>query len=228
MTWFSRSEYFTIVEILKEKIEQWKIKNGTLIIKVRGMSFDEMFIKSRALPFTGERYSREFICLLPVVPEGEMNRKNSALYRKLKGLESKLEWNGIFKKKPYFRFLKKEEEIKKYPGLKPDRKLIDALNIRTDLMNKIEQARIDEIIIKLFSGVDEKRLPFFGEENSEKVEISFFKNPKKIQWIFYLMKGIIFISKEKRCEKMLNLILEIMNDIVSITRDITSLYYKEE
>jgi len=213
-----------IVQILKDRIEDWGITSNVLFIKPREATFDELIFRSLPIRFTGERYKREFVCYAEVVVEEDMNEDQCDLYRKLKGLECELKWEGLFIKRPRFDFPDNIETIKKYiPPLKPDNTLVDALNSEEYLLKTVREEKIDELTIGLFSGIRKEQIAFADSGTWSHIA-DYYAHPKKIQWIFHLMKGMYHIDLQKHCQRTINHIFDVLNEVSDITKKITDTF----
>jgi len=131
---------------------------------------------------TDFKYS--FACEVEIIPEDKMNNKYCELYRKLKNLECELVWMGKIWKKGFFRPI--SDELQTYiPQLKPSFGLVETLHANADIMKLINKLKPEELILKLYSGIDITK----SMNDLFKLQVNFYHNPTKIAWIIRLTEG---------------------------------------
>ncbi len=202
-----------IVSYLGSLVRRWEARGSEVIIELSSkISRIAFYIKPIGFGF-GE-HEAVFVGFYTVVPPESMDENKSELYRRLKPLECELRWEGLIRRKPYWKPFVGLEILRKKIGLKPESLLSDALMSDPEINRLIRKVKPEEAWVALDSGVSHIA---GGVENTESAAVEYFRNPEEVKFVMYVSKlcEVAMISKEDTID-ILRFMVRIAEEIDNI------------
>lgn len=180
-----------VVKVLSAFLTKWNPTIGGTLVYPKDTLFEEMLIKTVPVGL-GFENATEFSCSVNVVPEEEMDEKKREIYRRLKGMECELEYEGTISKKPRFKPSESLSKLTRFvPSLLISNDLVNTLHNEGKLISLIRTVRPDEL---KFSLISVTQADFAEIATSSEGMLSsmarFYNEPKRIVWVFKLKKMI--------------------------------------
>ena len=184
-----------IVHYLKDYIKSWKGSEKRFIIEPKNASFSFIECVAENILFGFGEVKWNISAIIPLFSKEKISEEISTVFRKLKGMECRLKWEGFGKRKPNFVLL---PIVFKYeiflPDLKPNLRLIEYLANDKSLLDLIKIIKPDDLFFTLKLG-----LPKINESFPEFLQRCY-NRPEEITWVVTLVRSFPrdeFISYKK-------------------------------
>ena len=186
------------LQCIKDKIKEWIFLGGDFyLIKSNNSILKEFSFKKRPMqagipiqiPF-GDKVS-VFTGIVEVVDKNSMNATYKDLYRKLKNMETQLNWSR-FMRKPYFGPHHTLETVQSFiPSIRVDNTLSGKLNSDKQLISLIKKIQPDNLSVTLSVVDPEQQFLVSSKEDFKNMLVAYYEDPKSITWIITLEKAIL-------------------------------------
>lgn len=169
-------DYARVVNSLRERVREWRIARGGVVLVPTHANFDLLIVGKRPLGYSSDF---KWTFTAPVVIEWPP-RKLVDAYRRLKAMECELHIEGIFKRRYSF----VESSVKKalFPGIGFDDRLAESLEESRELAELLRKASPDELYISTYYELKPGR-------SAVECLIESFERPEKLGWLITASRG---------------------------------------
>jgi len=212
-----------VIKALEGRIKDWKNYKGIVMITPKSLSLDKIYFFRRYLQLSYDRKSI-FIGRVSIPTDMLSFSEIKDLYMKLKGMECEFE-KGFLWRKPQFKTRLVLLELKKrLPDLNMDETLINELNRDETLLRLVKSIQPETLTIQLSAAPEPIILksfesPLLSIEDFYDAEISYCKNPGRIEWEITLTR---ILERGFSYKKIVNRILDTFEQISQKLRTISA------
>lgn len=203
------------MQYLPDKVKSWRGSENKFIIEPKNANFSQIICVAQEISFGFGELKWDMSAVVPVVPKEEMNEEAKRIFRRLKGMECQLEWEGLGKRKPKFVLAPTLSDQRKFlPDLVVSPKIVNYLNKKTEVLDLLRTVKPDNILLALYIG--------FPEDSNHVFRIyqRYYENPQEITWIA-IMRRAFLRGEMIRYRKLFLAIYDFFNETGSALRNLT-------
>jgi len=173
-----------LVHYLKNHVKSWNGNERRFIIELKDASFPIIECIAEDILFGFGEMKWNISAIVPLISDRKISEKDSAVLRKLKGMECQLKWQGFGKRKPKFALLPIVYKYESFlPNLKPDSRLAECLTNEQSLLNLVKTIRPDDLFFTLQLGS-----PSTNESFLEFIQRCY-NRPEEVTWVVTLVRS---------------------------------------
>jgi len=201
-----------IVQYLRDQIRTWKGNEREFVIEPKDASFSRIECVGQEIRFGFGELKWDLSAVVPMVPKEEMNEEARKLFRRLKGMECQLKWEGFGKRKPKFVMSPTLlGQRKLLPDLEPSAKLADNLNGKREVLDPLKIVKPDHVFFILHTSFPQTGDYLF------RIFQRYYENPEEVTWIITLRRAF-FRGEMARYERLFRAIYYFFSEAADALR----------